>query len=105
MKIAVAADGGSLQANVCERFGRAPWFVIVDSDTLAFTALPNPAVNMSGGAGPTAVNELAGLHVDLALAGRLGPKAEQALDAAGIRFSPSTGTVAAAVHAAKVEAS
>lgn len=104
MKIAVAADGGSLEANVSERFGRAPWFVIVNSCTLAFTAVPNPAIHMSGGAGPTVASELAGLHVDLALAGRVGPKAEKALDQAGIRFAPSTGTVATAVRAVEAKA-
>lgn len=105
MKIAVAADGGSLQARVSARFARAPWFVIVDSDTLAFTALPNPAEHMQGGAGPAAASELAGLHVDLALAGQLGPKAEQALDRAGIRFAVGDGTVAAAVRAAGADVS
>jgi predicted Fe-Mo cluster-binding NifX family protein len=104
MKIAVAADGGSLAAHVAERFARAPWFVIVDSVTLAFTAVPNPAVNMGSGAGPTAANELAGLRVEIAVAGRVGPKAESALERAGIRFAAGGGTVATAVRAAEAEA-
>jgi len=99
LRIAFAATGGTLEARISETFGRAPWFVIVDADTLAPTAFENPARDRPGGAGPAAVQALADRRVNQVMAGRFGPKAEQALVAAGIRFTPARGTVADAVAA------
>jgi len=97
MRIAFAATGATLEAAVSETFGRAPWFVIVDDSTFAFTAFENPAGDRPGGAGPAAVQALADRNVTRVLAGRVGPKAEKALAAAGIRFTPARGTVADAI--------
>ena len=97
MKIGVAAMGESLDVQVSGQFGRCPYFIIVDPDTLEFEAFSNPAAQMSGGAGPAAVQELVQHGAERAIAGRLGPKAEQALAAAGIKFSEATGTIREAV--------
>jgi len=97
MKIGVAAMGESLDVQVSGQFGRCPYFIIVDTETLDFEAFPNPAGQMSGGAGPAAVQELVQHGAKGAIAGRVGPKAEQALMAAGIQFSVATGTVREAV--------
>ena len=97
MKIGVAATDGSLDAEVCPQFGRCPYFVIVDSETLAFEAFSNPAGAMSSGAGPAAVQELVNHGAQVALAGRFGPKAEQALGAAGLRYAEAGGKVRDAV--------
>lgn len=98
MKIGVAAMGESLDVQVSGQFGRCPYFVIVDPETLEFEAFSNPAAQMPGGAGPAAVQELVNHGVNTAVAGRIGPKAEQALEAAGIKFSAATGTVREAVQ-------
>ena len=101
MKIGVAATGESLEAQVCEQFGRCPYFVIVDSETMGTEAFGNPAAQMSGGAGPAAVQELVNRGVQVAVAGQLGPKAQQALQAAGVRFVAAGGSVGDAVAACK----
>jgi predicted Fe-Mo cluster-binding NifX family protein len=101
MRIALAATGATPEAGISEKFGRAPWFVIVDASTLAFTAFENPAGDRPGGAGPAAVQALADRKVKRVLAGRIGPKAEKALAAAGIRFTPARGTVADAIAGLK----
>ena len=98
MKIGVAAMGESLDEQVSGQFGRCPYFIIVDPDTLEFEAFSNPAASMPGGAGPAAVQELVNHGANTALAGRVGPKAEQALEAAGIKFIESAGTVREAVQ-------
>ena len=41
MKIAVSASGSDLEAQVDPRFGRAPYFLIVDTDTMDFDVVPN----------------------------------------------------------------
>jgi predicted Fe-Mo cluster-binding NifX family protein len=42
MKIAVSATGTDLNAQVDPRFGRCANFILVDTDTMAFEAIPNP---------------------------------------------------------------
>jgi predicted Fe-Mo cluster-binding NifX family protein len=95
MKIAVAAMGGSLDAQVAEQFGRCRWFVVVESGALGFEAFLNPASTMAGGAGPAAVRELVRRGAQVVLAGAFGPKAQQAMDAAGLRHAEASGKVRA----------
>jgi len=101
MKIAVAATGGSLEAEVSAQFGRCAYFLIVDSDTMHFEAFSNPAAGMAGGAGPAAAREIANRNAEVVLAGQVGPNARQALEAAGIRHAQASGKVRDAVAAWK----
>jgi predicted Fe-Mo cluster-binding NifX family protein len=41
MKIAFTSTGSDLDAQADPRFGRRPYFLIVDTDTLALEATPN----------------------------------------------------------------
>jgi predicted Fe-Mo cluster-binding NifX family protein len=84
MKIAISAMGGSLDSQVSEKFGRAPYFILVDTDTMKFTPILNNAESMQGGAGPEAVRQLAAQGVTTVLTGQLGPNAKTALEAAKI---------------------
>jgi predicted Fe-Mo cluster-binding NifX family protein len=102
MKIAVAAGGDNLEAQVDPRFGRCAWFVIVDSDTMAFEAAQNPGVMAGGGAGIQAAQLVASMGAQVVVAGNMGPNAHQALSAAGIQILPfAGGTVRQAVEAVK----
>ncbi len=85
MKIAVTSSGGSLDSAVSEKFGRAPYFVIVDSETMAFEPVLNAAEAVNSGAGPEAVRQIAARGAQLLLTGHVGGNAQQALDAAGIK--------------------
>ena len=85
MKICVSATGGSMESRVSERFGRAPYFVIVDSDNMKFIPVLNSATNMQGGAGPEAVRQVAAQGAQVVLTGNLGMNARTALEAAGIK--------------------
>jgi predicted Fe-Mo cluster-binding NifX family protein len=84
MKICVTATAGSLDAQIDPRFGRCAYFVIVDSETKQFETLPNTAAGVSGGAGVQAAQTIANKGVRLLITGNVGPKAFQALSAAGI---------------------
>jgi len=102
MKIAVAAGGDNLEAQVDPRFGRCAWFVIVDSDSMAFEAVENPGVMAGGGAGIQAAQVVASKGAQAVVAGNMGPNAHQALSAAGIQVLPfAGGTVRQAVEAVK----
>jgi predicted Fe-Mo cluster-binding NifX family protein len=100
MKLAVASSGSGLDSPVDLRFGRCPWFVIVDTDTMNFEAVPNPAAGAAGGAGIQAAQMLLSKGVNAVVAGQVGPNAFQVLSAAGVQVLPfAGGTVKDAVDA------
>jgi predicted Fe-Mo cluster-binding NifX family protein len=84
MKIAISATGGSMNARVSEQFGRCAYFLIVDSETMRFEPLSNPATGMAGGAGPESARAIASRGAEVVLTGKVGPNARAALDSAGI---------------------
>jgi predicted Fe-Mo cluster-binding NifX family protein len=85
MKIAVSATAGNLDAMIDLRFGRCPYFLIVDSETMRFEVLPNAALGAVGGAGIQAAQAVASKGVNVLITGNVGPNAFQALSAAGIK--------------------
>ena len=99
MKIAVSATSDSLDAQIDPRFGRCPYFLIVDSETMKFEAVPNTAAGAMSGAGIQAAQTIASKGVQAVLTGNVGPNAFQALSSAGIDIITGTfGTVREAVE-------
>jgi predicted Fe-Mo cluster-binding NifX family protein len=86
MKIAITTTTGNLDAPFDPRFGRGANFVIVDTETEAWEAYPNPALNASGGAGVQAAQFITGHGAQAAISGDFGPNAYNALAAAGIQM-------------------
>jgi len=86
MKIAITARGKTLEDAVDPRFGRSPYFVVVDTDTAAVEAIENPNVALGGGAGIQAAQMMAERDVKAVLTGNCGPNAYQTLEAAGIEL-------------------
>jgi len=87
MKIAISSNGPSMHDQVDPRFGRAAGFVIVDLETGASEYLDNGRAQMLGhGAGLQAAESIARAGVKVLLTGQVGPKALQALSAAGIKI-------------------
>ena len=84
-KIAVSSEGPNLDARVDPRFGRAAGFVVVDPQTMTFDYVDNGSSQvMAQGAGIQAAEIVAGTGARVVLTGFVGPKAFQALSAAGI---------------------
>ncbi len=99
MKIAVTAQGPSLDDQVNPRFGRCSQFLLVDTDTLEATPLENPNSSAGGGAGIQSAQFMAEHNVEAVLTGNCGPKAYQTLEAAGIQVvSGVSGTIRDAVE-------
>jgi predicted Fe-Mo cluster-binding NifX family protein len=86
MKICVTAVANSLDAQVDPRFGRCPYLVIVDSESMQFEAIPNPALGAIGGAGIQAAQTIASKGVRTLITGNVGPNAFQALATAGVKI-------------------
>lgn len=86
MKICVTSSGNTLDALVDPRFGRAAYLTIVDSESMAFEAMPNAAAGAMGGAGIQAAQTLAKRGVYVLITGNVGPNAFQALKSAGVKI-------------------
>jgi predicted Fe-Mo cluster-binding NifX family protein len=86
MKICVSSTANSLDAPVDLRFGRCPYFIIVDLETMQFEAIPNMASGAMGGAGIQAAQIIASKGAKVVITGNVGPNAFQALSAAGIKI-------------------
>ena len=92
MKVAVSSSGRDMQSIVEPRFGRSPWFLLVDTESGQVTALDNSgSLDSSLGSGIATARNLAGLGVDLVLTGMVGPKAVEVLAAAGVTVLEGTG--------------
>lgn len=83
MKIAITSNGKTLDDQVDVRFGRAPYFLIIENDQLEVVA--NPNLSAGGGVGVQTSQMLADRGVEAVIAGNFGPKAYQVLAAAGIK--------------------
>ena len=99
MKIAVSAKSNNLDSQIDPRFGRAPYILIVDTQSLEYEAVDNSANRDAlKGAGIQAAAAVSRKGAEVLLTGYCGPKAFQALDAAGIQVAGDvSGTVKNAV--------
>lgn len=83
--IAVTSEGPALTDLVDPRFGRAAGFVVVDTATGQHSYIDNGGSQaMAQGAGIQAAENVAKAGASVVLSGFVGPKAFQALSAAGI---------------------
>jgi predicted Fe-Mo cluster-binding NifX family protein len=99
MKVAVTAVEPSQDAILDPRFGRAAYFVVVDTDDMSFEVIDNANLSLGGGAGIQSAQLMAKKEVKVVLTGSCGPNAHQTLSAAGIEVVVGcNGTVAEAVE-------
>ena len=102
MKIIVSAEGPSIDAQVSLRFGRAPYFILIDTETMNVEILENPFVNQMSGVGIQVAQLVAEKGVEVIITGHVGPKAFEALRQAGIQIvSVNGGSVKEAIDAFK----
>lgn len=85
--LAISSEGPGLESLVDPRFGRAAGFVIYDTTSREASYIDNGASQVLGqGAGIATAERVAEADVEIVLSGYVGPKAFQALQAAGIRI-------------------
>lgn len=98
MKVCITARGEGLAAEVDPTFGRAAYFVFIDTDTQQVESVAN--VPGAHGAGVQAAQTVAEKGATVVITGSVGPNAYQGLDAAGIEmYTGATGTVEEALKA------
>ena len=100
MKIAVTSEGTDLDSRVDPRFGRARYFLVIDTETDEVTTHDNAQnLNALQGAGVQAARNVSDLGVGALISGNVGPKAFATLQAAEIKvYVGAEGTVAEAVE-------
>ncbi len=92
MKIAVTSTGKDLSSNIEPSFGRAPYLILVDPDTMDWEVVDNLGnAKLSHGAGIQAGKTVADKGVNVLITARVGPKADQVLNQAGIKMITDVG--------------
>jgi predicted Fe-Mo cluster-binding NifX family protein len=91
MQIAISAKEKTLDSEVDFRFGRAPFFLLVDPDTLEFEAIDNKGQDSTSGAGIAAARLLVDKKVETVITGECGPNAFNVLSSAGIEVVSGAG--------------
>lgn len=100
MKVVATAEGSNLDSPVDPRFGRARYFLLVDTETGNVTAHDNVQnLNAPQGAGIQAAQAVVQLGAEAVLTGNVGPKAFATLQAGQIAIYPgAAGTVRQALE-------
>ena len=75
MKIAIGLEENSYESQVDRRFGRASFFILIDTENNNYEIIENEAKDEATGAGFKVVKNLMSLGVDEIIAGEIGPKA------------------------------
>ncbi len=94
MKVCVTAAASGIDAPMDPRFGRCPFFVVVDLDSMNEISIPNANVDAASGAGIQAAQEVARQGVSALITGNIGPNAMQTLSAAKIDIYQHPGGIA-----------
>jgi len=98
-RVAIAANGNDLNAQMALRFGPAPYFIIIDLSNNQFVAIPNTTLADSRGYGIAAAQLVAAQGAKATIAGAYGPQAYDALKALGITpFTANPGNVSTVLN-------
>ena len=88
MMLLVVSEGESLDSYVADDFGHAPFFLLVDSDTLDYRVIVNEFRDSPSGAGVAVAEAIVSLgNVDAVLTGGIGMHGVDILSKAGIQVS------------------
>ena len=96
MKIAISSTGKSLESEIDARFGRCPYFLIVDVDNKEIKnakTIENTAAGQMGGAGITAAEIVANEKVNAVITANLGPRAFSVFGQFGIKVYQGRGKI------------
>ena len=101
MRVAVTSQGDDLEAQVDPRFGRAPKFLLIDTNSMSFEVIDNSQnLNLPQGAGIQTAQNIVQQNPEVVLTGNCGPKAFKALQATGVEVVVGVeGKIKAAVQA------
>ncbi len=91
MKVIVSSSEKSMDAQVDPRFGRCPFFVLVDSETMEHQFHDNLGLQATGGAGIQAAQQVVTLGAQVIISGNMGPNAFSVLRAGDLKIFTAVG--------------
>ena len=92
MKIVIPVDAKTLESNICASFGRAPYFLIYDTETKESVFIDNSAAASTGGAGIKAAQTIVDNKANALLTPRCGQNAADVIKSADIKIYKTTST-------------
>ncbi len=84
MLIAITSEGLAPSSLVAEKFGKAPFIIIYDTDTNTFEPLRNPYANLVGGAGIQTSQFIIERNVGILIASEIGLNPLRLLNSANV---------------------
>ena len=85
MRVAVSSTGPDLDAQLDPRFGRAHYFLIIDTKTSQMEVVENPNREVVQGAGILTAQLISSKDIGTVVTGHCGPNAQRVLESSGIR--------------------
>lgn len=99
MKVMVSSTGPDIDSEVSPVFGRAEYYLMVDSEDLTFESFENPSLSQDSGAGIMAARFVLEKGPESLISSNIGPKAFDVLSAGSVKcFTAKGGTVGEAVE-------
>ncbi len=98
MKIVISATGRDIESNIDATFGRAPFFLIVDTKTKEVKVIVNKVRDRPNGVGITVGNVVANEEIDAVIATDIGPFAFKTFEQCGIRIYQGEGKINNAIR-------
>lgn len=92
MRVCITTATTDAPARLDARFGRAPWFTFLDTDTGESTVERNELADGASGVGAQAAQLVAERGAEVVITGQVGPSAFAVLKAAGIAAYTTTAT-------------
>lgn len=100
MKVIVSSTGNEVDSVISPVFGRAKFYLLVNTDDFSFESFENPAVSQSGGAGIQAAQFVLKKNPEAVISSNIGPNAYEVLTAGSVPcYIATDGTVRETVEA------
>jgi predicted Fe-Mo cluster-binding NifX family protein len=100
MKVIVSSQGKDLDSKISPVFGRAQWFILVDTDDMSHESYENPSTSQSSGAGIMAAQFVLKKGPASVLSANVGPNAFEVLQTGSVScYIAKSGTVKETVEA------
>lgn len=84
MKIAIPTDKPSIDGALFNKFGRAPYFLLYDTESKVIKFIENKSISSVSGAGSQTAQLLIRERINVVVIDIIGPKAENVIKKAGI---------------------
>ena len=98
MKIVISATGKDIESNIDATFGRALFFLIVDTKTKKVKVIENKVKDRPNGVGITAVNTVESEGVDAVITADIGPLAFGIFEQGGVKIYKAEGKINDAIR-------